>query len=234
MRVLFTSALVAALVSAGGAPPPSGNTAKRHTWGNTAPHRFDVTKKLIASGTTDDGGNPGAGQLDLRVVLQAADADRATQELHTTLTLSGIELTNGQELYMGWAYRPSSAADIETARFDCPEDATSDVEVVCVGAPGDKLDNQGTTRAKLIERAGGATGWDGVSYMKVYDSSVPESVGGWTAQEIWVDSAEAPDLATAGIGALTVTPDNAFMVNDEFSSMTADGGAVESDRVWDF
>jgi len=106
--------------------------------------------------------------------------------------------------------------------------------VVCVGAAGDKLDNQGTSRSKLVERAGGATGWDGVSYMRVYDSSVPESVGGWTAQEIWVDSAEAPDLATAGIGALTVTPDNAFMVNDEFSSMTADGGIVESDRVWDF
>merc|ERR1711971_494256 len=105
MRVLFTSALVAALASAGSAPAPTGNTAKRNVDPHLAPHRFDSTKTLIA-GTT------GGGQLDLRVVLQADDNDRARQELHTSLELTGIELTSGQELYMGWAMRPTSPEDV--------------------------------------------------------------------------------------------------------------------------
>lgn len=110
MRVLFTSALVAALANAGGAPAPTGNTAKRHENPHLAPHRFDKTKTLIASGTTDR--NSGAGQLDLRVVLKADDMNRAQQEIHTSLTLSGIELAAGQEVYLGWAMRPSSAESV--------------------------------------------------------------------------------------------------------------------------
>ena len=67
--------------------------------------------------------------------------------------------------------------------------------------------------------------------MKVYDGT--DSEGGWLAQEIWVEGSDAPDLATGGIGALSVTTPNAFMVNDEFSTMTGTGGVVESDRIWD-
>ena len=227
MRVLFTSALVAALASAGSAPAPTGNTAKRNVDPHLAPHRFDKTKTLIAAGTTEApvDGNTGGGQLDLRVVLQADDNDRARQELHTSLTLSGIELTSGQELYMGWAMRPSSAEDVGAMTSGCEADT------VCATSGSDKLDEQGTSRDELVKRAGGAFGWDGVSYMKVYDGT--DSEGGWTAQEIWVEGDDAPDLATGGIGALTVTEPNAFVVDDAFTSMTGTGASVYSDRVWD-
>lgn len=227
MRVLFTSALVAALASAGSAPAPTGNTAKRNVDPELAPHRFDSTKTLIAAGTTDApvDGNTGGGQLELRVVLQADDNDRARQELHTDLKLSGIELTSGQELYMGWAMRPSSAADLSTVTPDCAADT------VCAAADTDKLDEQGTSREELVKRAGGAYGWDGVSYMKVYDGT--DSEGGWIAQEIWVEGTDAPDLATNGIGALTVSQPNAFVVDDALTSMTGTGASVYSDRVWD-
>ena len=191
MRVLFTSALVAALASAGSAPAPTGNTAKRNVDPHLAPHRFDSTKTLIAAGTT------GGGQLDLRVVLQADDNDRARQELHTSLELTGIELTSGQELYMGWAMRPTSPEDVGAATPGCEADT------VCAANGSDKLDEQGTSRDELVKRAGGATGWDGVSYMKVYDGT--DSEGGWTAQEIWVEGDDAPDLATDGIGALEIS-----------------------------
>merc|ERR1719443_193761 len=107
MRVLFTSALVAALASAGSAPAPTGNTAKRNVDPHLAPHRFDKTKTLIAAGTTEApvDGNAGGGQPDLRVVLQADDNDRARQEL-----------------YMGWAMRPSSAEDVGAMTSGCEAD----------------------------------------------------------------------------------------------------------------
>lgn len=137
MRVLFTTALVAALASAGSAPAPTGNTAKRNGDPHLAPHRFDKTKTLIAAGQAD--GDSGAGQLDLRVVLKADDGDRSRQEIHTTLTLSGIDLTEGQELYLGWAMRPSNAEDINLAPVDNCTEGT-----VCGALPTDKLDGQGT------------------------------------------------------------------------------------------
>ena len=56
MRVLFATQLLAALAYAGGAPAPSGNTAKRHKDPHLAPHRYDEEKQLIGSG---EEGNPG-------------------------------------------------------------------------------------------------------------------------------------------------------------------------------
>jgi len=67
--------------------------------------------------------------------------------------------------------------------------------------------------------------------MKVYDGTDTE--GGWTAQEIWVAGSDTPDIATGGIGALTIDETNAFVVSDEFSSMSGTGASVYSDRVWD-
>ena len=48
MRVLFASSIIATLVSAGGAPAPSGNTAKRNIDQHLAPHRFDAEQVVIA------------------------------------------------------------------------------------------------------------------------------------------------------------------------------------------
>lgn len=95
----------------------------------------------------------------------------------------------------------------------------------------DKLDGQGTPRNQLVGRAGGATGWDGVSYMTTYDGS--ETGTGWIAQEVWIASEEAPDVFTNGIGSLTIDETNAFVVNEDFSSITASEASVYSDRVWD-
>ena len=73
MRVLFAAQLLAALAYAGGAPAPSGNTAKRHKNPELAPHRYDKRKTLIAK---DQEGNLGGGQLDLQVILKADDKNR--------------------------------------------------------------------------------------------------------------------------------------------------------------
>ena len=40
MRVLFATAIIAAIANAGGAPSVKGNDTKRN-WGNEAPSRFE-------------------------------------------------------------------------------------------------------------------------------------------------------------------------------------------------
>ena len=67
MRVLFVTSMIAALVSAGGAPAPKGNSAKRNIDVHLAPHRFD--KKVIMK-------NNGKAELELHVVLKADDNNR--------------------------------------------------------------------------------------------------------------------------------------------------------------
>ena len=62
MRVLFATALVAALVNAGGAPSVKGNSAKRN-FGNEAPSRFISEKVLVAADQAEKNG--GKGKLSL-------------------------------------------------------------------------------------------------------------------------------------------------------------------------
>ena len=62
MRVLFIPALLAALASAGSAPAPSGNTAKRNVDQHLAYPRYDKTKTLVEAGSTN---NSGKGQLEI-------------------------------------------------------------------------------------------------------------------------------------------------------------------------
>ena len=58
-------------------------------------------------------------------------------------------------------------------------------------------------------------GWDGVSYMRVYNGS--DETGGWTSEEIW--NTALPAVTTDGIDSLTVQGDNAFLVGNDFSSL---------------
>lgn len=65
--------------------------------------------------------------------------------------------------------------------------------------------------------------------MKTYDGTAD---GGWLAQEIW-STADEIDVVTGGIESLTIDAENAFMVSDDYSSISATGATVYSDRVWD-
>lgn len=108
MRVLFATSLIAALVSAGGAPAAKGNTAKRNIDMHLAPPRYTNTKLLIPSSQTEL--NDGSGELSLQIILKADDDNRAKQELHTTLALTGIEFEDGMEINLGWAmYLPDES-----------------------------------------------------------------------------------------------------------------------------
>lgn len=66
--------------------------------------------------------------------------------------------------------------------------------------------------------------------MSVYNA---ESNNGWSAQEIWQEGTDAPDVTALGISTLTVDATNAFVVSDDYSSISATGASVYSDRVWD-
>ena len=110
MRVLFAASLIAALVSAGGAPAPSGNSAKRNIDQHLAPHRYDNTKTLIS--LSDSTTNAGAGELTLQVVLKADDFNRQQQEFHTTLSLVVDGVEEGDEVNMGFAMNVATDAEI--------------------------------------------------------------------------------------------------------------------------
>ena len=110
MRVLFAAQLLAALAYAGGAPAPSGNTAKRHKNPELAPHRYDKRKTLIAKDQEES--NLGGGQLDLQVILKADDKNRLQQELWTTLFLDVEGLEPGMTVNMGWAMKLSTEEEL--------------------------------------------------------------------------------------------------------------------------
>ena len=73
-------------------------------------------------------------------MLKADDNNRAIDEMHTTLNLTGLQLTEGQELYMGWAM---VMADEEDLMSDGAAGETAD----------DFVDEQGSTRKDLIAKA---------------------------------------------------------------------------------
>ena len=219
MRVLFTASLLAALVSAGGAPAPKGNSAKRNIDQHLAPHRFDKTKVMINSDSTN---NSGGGELTLQVVLKADDDNRAQQELHTTLALKVGGIQEGMEINVGWAM---NLAD--------PDLIVGDEE----GNP----DQQGTEVTALKERARnykGPNGWDGVNAWAVYNG---ENDANWSAQEVW--QTEEPDVYNNGLAGLTIDANNNFLVFQEFSDILCtlddDGtsnnceATVVTERIWD-
>lgn len=227
MRVLFASAIVAALVNASGAPAPSGNTAKRNVDQHLAPHRYDQTKILIASDQADQ--NMGGGELKLQVVLKADNDNRKQQEIHTTLTLSGVEIAEGEEINMGWAMMLTNASDI-----------------VIGDDKGFKPDSQGSTEDDLSERArrfSGERGWDGMNAYQVKSGDGKN----WASEESWNllsgTRADVPNVYAEGIAALGVEAENNFIVYNEYSELPclAEAGSddpacsatVYSERVWD-
>ena len=149
MRVLFATAIIAAIANAGGAPSVKGNSAKRN-FGNEAPSRYEQTKSLIKPDQARN--NSGQGDLSIQVVLKADDNDRKRNELHTSLTLAIDDLAVNNEVYMGWAMRVSKPTEIEDTAEGNP-------------------DGQGTDVVELRSRAskyGGLKGWDGISAYQTY------------------------------------------------------------------
>ena len=154
-------------------------------------------------------------------MLKADDNNRAIDEMHTTLTLTGLELTAGQELYMGWAMVMTESEDLlaDEAKGETTEDY---------------VDRQGTTRQDLIAKAEahtGERGWNGPSYWRTYNGE--NETGGWNVEETY--SMTEPDVFNFGVEDLVADPDgnNSFLVQNEYSEITSSGGVVYSERVWD-
>ena len=154
-------------------------------------------------------------------MLKADDNNRAIDEMHTTLTLTGLELTAGQELYMGWAMVMTESEDLlaDEAKGETAEDY---------------VDRQGTTRQDLIAKAEahtGERGWNGPSYWRTYNGE--NETGGWNVEETY--SMTEPDVFNFGVEDLVADPDgnNSFLVQDEYSEISSTGGVVYSERVWD-